>query len=80
MVRVSARLKQGQLVLDDPLDLPDGTEVVVEIYPLETDEQNAWEMACSRLESELELTDSSYDDWRKLYGVVHQAERYDDMD
>ena len=31
MVRVNARYQKGQLVLEQPLDLPDGTEVVVEI-------------------------------------------------
>jgi predicted DNA-binding antitoxin AbrB/MazE fold protein len=69
MVRVNARYQQGQLILEQPLDLPDGAEVVVEIFQVEIDEQNAWELACSRLETELDLTDSSFDDWRKLYGI-----------
>lgn len=69
MVRVNARYEQGQLVLEQPLDLPEGADVVVEIFQIETDEENAWELACSRLETELNLTDSSFDDWRKLYGV-----------
>lgn len=69
MVRVNARYQQGQLILEQPLDLPDGAEVVVEIFEMEVDEQNAWELACSRLETELDLTDSSFDDWRKLYGI-----------
>ena len=71
MVRVNARFQQGQLVLEQPLDLEEGTEVVVEVTPLENveaDEGDAWELACSRMETELNLADSSFDDWRKLYG------------
>ncbi len=67
MVRVNARYAQGQLVLEQPLDLPEGAEVVIDIHQVETDEQQAWELACSRLEAEWDLADPSYDDWRKLY-------------
>lgn len=70
MVRVNARYAQGQLVLEQPLDLPEGAEVVIDIHQVETDEQQAWELACSRLEAELELADPGYDDWRKLYAVT----------
>src|SRR3954467_13096282 len=69
MVRVNARYAQGQLVLEQPLDLPEGAEVTIDIHQVETDEQQAWELACSRLEAEWDLADSSYDDWRKLYAV-----------
>ena len=69
MVRVNARYAQGQLVLEQPLDLPEGAEVVIDIHQVETDEQQAWELACSRLEEEWDLADSSYDDWRKLYSI-----------
>ena len=76
MVRVNARYAQGQLVLDQPLDLPEGAEVVIDIHQVETDEQQAWELACSRLEAEWDLADPSFDDWRKLYAVMprHDAE------
>lgn len=70
MVRVNARYSQGQLVLEQPLDLPDGTELVVDIHQVATDEQQAWELACSRLEAEWDLADPSFDDWRKLYAVT----------
>lgn len=69
MVRVNARYAQGQLVLEQPLDLPEGTEVVVDIHQVAADEQQAWELACSRLEAEWDLADPSFDDWRKLYAV-----------
>ena len=46
MVRVNARYAQGQLVLEQPLDLPEGAEVVIDIQQVETDEQQAWELAC----------------------------------
>src|SRR4051794_5013833 len=72
MVRVNARYVQGQLVLEQPLDLPEGTEVVIEIHAvavpqianppvtqLATDEQQAWELACSRFEEEWDLADPS---------------------
>ena len=70
MVRVNARYSQGQLVLEQPLDLPDGTELVIDIHQVATDEQQAWELACSRLEAEWDLADPSFDDWRKLYAVT----------
>ena len=69
MVRVNARYAQGQLVLEQPLDLPEGTEVVIDIHQVAADEQQAWELACSRLEAEWDLADPSFDDWRKLYAV-----------
>ena len=69
MVRVNARYAQGQLVLEQPLDLPEGTEVVVDIHQVAADEQQAWELACSRLEAEWDLADPSFDDWRKMYAV-----------
>lgn len=72
MVRVNARYAQGQLVLEQPLDLPEGTEVVIDIHQVAADEQQAWELACSRLEAELDLADPSFDDWRKLYAVNPQ--------
>lgn len=74
MVRVNARYSQGQLVLEQPLELPEGTELVVDIHQVATDEQSAWELACSRLEAEWDLADPSYDDWRKLYAVTPRRE------
>lgn len=74
MVRVNARYAQGQLVLEQPLDLPEGTEVVIDIHQMATDEQQAWELACSRLEAEWDLADPSFDDWRKLYAVHSQRD------
>lgn len=93
MVRVNARYQKGQLVLEQPLDLPEGSEVVVDICAVdptfnanldglepfgdEQTEQQAWELACSRLEEELDLADASYDDWRKVYSVSHHSQPVD---
>lgn len=75
MVRVNARYAQGQLVLEQPLDLPEGAVLTIDIHGVETDEQQAWELACSRLEAEWDLADSSYDDWRELYAVAPLRDR-----
>jgi predicted DNA-binding antitoxin AbrB/MazE fold protein len=77
MVRINAHYQHGHLILEHPLDLPDGAEVIVEIVQLEFDEQNAWELACSRMETELEMTNSRFDDWRKLYGVSESDRPHD---
>jgi predicted DNA-binding antitoxin AbrB/MazE fold protein len=75
MVRVNARYTQGQLVLEQPLDLPEGAQVVIEIHQAATDEQQAWELACSRLEAEWDLADPSFDDWRNLYAVTRHSDQ-----
>lgn len=74
MIRVKGRYRGQKLELDQPLDLPEGAEVVVEIRPAtgdEASEEEAWrELGMSRLEEEWDNPqDAVYDDWRKLYGV-----------
>ena len=69
MIRTKGRYRHQMVELDQPLNLADGTEVELEIYP--TDEKEAWmELGMSRLEEEWSNPqDSIYDDWKKLYGV-----------
>jgi hypothetical protein len=74
MIRVKGRYHGQVLELEQPLDLPDGAEVVVEIRPVAGDaasDDEAWrELGMSRLEEEWDNPqDAVYDDWRKLYGV-----------
>jgi hypothetical protein len=71
MVRVTGRYRDGKIVLDEPLDLPDGAavEVVIQAAPEATDDE--WkELGMDRLEQEWDNDrDAVYDDWRRLYGV-----------
>ena len=70
MLRVAARYVEGHLIPREPLEIPEGTELEIQIEMFPADEQQAWEMACSRLESEWDhVADTRYDDWRQLYDV-----------
>ncbi len=79
MIRVKGRYCGQKLELDQPLDLPEGAEVVLEIRPVAGDEgsDDAWhEMGMSRLEEEWDNPqDAVYDNWRTLYGVYCQLRR-----
>ena len=71
MIRAKGRIEDKKLVLEQPLDLVDGTEVVVDVYSPEDLEREAWsELGMSRLEEEWDNPDDAiYDDWKKLYGA-----------
>ena len=70
MIRAKGRIEDKKLVLEQPLDLVDGTEVVVDVYSTEDLEDETWsELGMSRLEEEWDNPeDAIYDDWKKLYG------------
>jgi predicted DNA-binding antitoxin AbrB/MazE fold protein len=74
MIRRKGRYRNQTLELDQPLDLPEGAEVEIEVRSPEEaqdDEKQAWsELGMSRLEEEWDNPqDAIYDDWKKLYGV-----------
>ncbi|MGE4002111.1 MAG: hypothetical protein AB7I48_18035 [Planctomycetaceae bacterium] len=71
MIRITARYRNQKLELDQPIDLEEGTQVVVEMHPAESSESADWsETGMERLEQEWENPqDAVYDDWRKLYSV-----------
>lgn len=72
MIRTTGRCRNQILELDQPVGLPEGTAVVIEIRPLdEISEEEGWSLVgMQRLEEEWDNPeDSIYDDWRKLYGL-----------
>ena len=74
MIRVTGRYRGQKLELDQPLGLPEGAEVVLEIRRVTGEESSgdeAWrEVGMCRLQDEWDNPqDAVYDDWRKLYGV-----------
>ncbi len=74
MIRVKGRYCGQKLELDQPLALPEGAEVMLEICAVDADEasdEEAWrEMGMNRLAEEWDnAKDAVYDDWRRLYGV-----------
>jgi hypothetical protein len=63
--------RNGKVELEEPLNLPDGSPVEVEVRPVSAEEEGAaWrELGMSRLEEEwTNPADAVYDDWRRLYG------------
>jgi hypothetical protein len=74
MVRARARYRNQALELQQPLALPEGTPVELEIYPAEEpqeSEESGWALlGTARLEEAWDNPeDAIYDDWKKLYGV-----------
>jgi hypothetical protein len=74
MVRAKGRYRNQTLELDQPLALPDGTQVEVDIYlaqEAQVAEEQAWaSLGMGRLEEEWDNPeDAIYDDWKELYGV-----------
>lgn len=71
MIRLKGHWKQSSLHLDQPLSLPEGTEVVVEIRTLDEATDAEWqEQGMQRLEAEWDNpADAVYDNWKELYGV-----------
>lgn len=74
MIRVKGRYCGHKLELDQPLNLPEGAEVVLDIFPVSGDapsDDEAWrDVGMRRLEAEWDNPqDAVYDNWRKLYGV-----------
>ena len=71
MIRVKGRCQNKSLRLDQPVDLPDGTEVVIEIHPVGDTEDERWrDLGMTRLESEWDNPDDAvYDNWKTLYGL-----------
>jgi len=62
------------LELEQPLALPEGTRVEVDVYLAEeahSSEDHAWAvLGTARLEEEWDNPeDAIYDDWKRLYGV-----------
>ena len=71
MIRLKGRWEQSSLKLDQPLSLPEGTEVVVEIRTIDEAADAEWrELGMQRLEAEWDNpADAVYDNWKELYGV-----------
>ncbi len=71
MIRVTGRYANQAMELAQPLDLPEGTEVEVEIEPVDDALKRARvELGMGRLEAAWDNPqDAIYDDWRTLYGV-----------
>jgi hypothetical protein len=71
MIRATGRYRNQKLELDQPLNLRDGANVIVEIQPVTEGEQAEWtELGMSRLEEEWDTPENAiYDDWRTLYGI-----------
>jgi hypothetical protein len=71
MIRATGRYRNQKLELDQPLNLREGANVIVEIQPVTEGEEVQWsELGMSRLEEEWDNSeDAIYDDWRTLYGV-----------
>ena len=74
MIHAKGRYRNQVVELEQPLAIPEGTEVEVDIHvgkSQESGEGRAWaELAMSRLEEEWDNPeDAIYDDWKKLYGV-----------
>ncbi len=67
MIRVRGWYRQQKLELEHPLELAEGTEVEVLVYPAE--EEEAWrELGMSRLEQEWDNPeDAAANDRRKLH-------------
>jgi hypothetical protein len=62
--------RNGKIELDQPLDVPDGSVVEVEVRLVTPEEEDeAWrELGMSRLEEEWNNPkDAVYDDWRRYY-------------
>ena len=71
MIRLKGRWEQSTLHLNEPLSLPEGTEVVVEIRTVDEVSDSEWrELGMRRLEEEWDNpVDAVYDNWKELYGV-----------
>jgi hypothetical protein len=71
VIRITGRYHDQKVELDQPLNLPDGTEVELEIYPARDEQEEGWaDLGMSRLEAEWDnAQDAIYDDWKRLYGV-----------
>lgn len=74
MDRIRGRYRNQKVELEQPLDLPDGTEVEVAIRPVPleaADDLGEWrELGMERLQEEWDnSSDAVYDNWRRLYGA-----------
>ena len=74
MIRIKGRYRNQKLELDQPLNLPENTEVEIVVRAVDSvehsEEDARSELGMSRLEEEWDNPqDAIYDDWRKLYGV-----------
>jgi predicted DNA-binding antitoxin AbrB/MazE fold protein len=79
MVRAKGRYRNQVLELEQPLALPEGTRVEVDVYVTDESQQSdahdseehSWALlGTARLEDEWDNPgDAIYDDWKRLYGV-----------
>ena len=71
MVRVRGQYRNGRIELEQPLNLPDGSDVEVAILPAEEPADDDWrDLGMNRLEEERNNDqDAVYDDWRRLCSV-----------
>ena len=74
MVRAKGRYRDQVLELEEPLALPDGAVVEIDIYladEIQEFEMDSWSLlGMTRLEEVWNNPDDAvYDDWKKLYGV-----------
>jgi hypothetical protein len=53
MIRIKGKCENKTLQLSEPVDLPDGTEVLIEIRPITSVDDDCWrDLGMERLESE----------------------------
>jgi len=75
MIRATGRYRNQTLELDRPLDLEEGTRVVVDVDPqaaeADADLRTEWsDIGMARLDEVWDNAgDAIYDDWRALYGL-----------
>jgi hypothetical protein len=74
MVRAKGIYRNQSLELEQPLELPDGTPVEVDVYSADEShdsEAEGWaQLGMERLEEEWDNPeDAIYDDWKRFYGV-----------
>ena len=74
MVRAKGQYRNQMLELEQPLALPEGTRVEVDVYLAEESrdsEEHGWALlGTARLEEAWDNPqDAIYDDWKNLYGV-----------
>ncbi len=72
MIRVKGRYSQQKVELDEPLAIPEGSEVEILIRPSNGEaERESWLLASmERLQEAWDNPqDAIYDNWKDLYGV-----------
>jgi hypothetical protein len=74
MIRAKGRYRNQAVQLDEPLEIAEDSEVLVDIHirdSAEDNERRQWaDLGMGRLEEDWDNPeDAIYDDWKKLYGA-----------